>query len=106
MTSTLLEKHVRRVFNDNLKIIFDSKLWVLIRVAKYPQHMFLWRNMENYPSEVILMSTHNICLYGELSKIILNPYKPSVPFLAHRQTVQTQIRRRKMQRLIRVLTVC
>ena len=33
----------------------------------------------------------------------LNPYKPSVPFLGHRQTVQTQIRRRRTRRLIRCL---
>ena len=36
----------------------------------------------------------------------LNPYKPSFPFLGHRLTVQTQIRRRRTQRLIRVFTVC
>ena len=35
-----------------------------------------------------------------------NPYEPSVPFLGHRQTVQTQIRRRGTRRLIRVFTVC
>ena len=35
----------------------------------------------------------------------LNQYKPSVPFLGHRQTVQTQIRHRRMWRLIRVFTV-
>ena len=37
-------------------------LWVLIRIAstprrgdsnEYPQHMFLWRNKENYPSIII-----------------------------------------------------
>ena len=28
---------------------------------EYPQHMFLWRT-----AEAILMSTHNICFYGEL----------------------------------------
>ena len=32
--------------------------------------------------------------------------KPGVPFLGHRQTVQTQIRRRRTQRLIRVFTIC
>ena len=35
----------------------------------------------------------------------LVPYKPG-PFLGHRQTVQTQIRRRRTRRLIRVYTVC
>ena len=37
---------------------------------------------------------------------MLYPYKPSVLFVRHRQTVQTQIRRRRTQRLIRVFTVC
>ena len=37
--------------------------------------------------------------------IRLNPYKPSVPFVEHGQTVQTKIRCRRMQRLIRVSTV-
>ena len=40
------------------------------------------------------------------SKEIFNPYKPSVIFVGHRQTVQTQFRRRRTQHLIRVSTVC
>ena len=35
----------------------------------------------------------------------LNPYKPDVLFVGHRQTVQTQIRRHKTWRLIRVSNV-
>ena len=35
-----------------------------------------------------------------------NPHKPSVLFVGHRQTAQTQIRHRRMQRLIRFSTVC
>ena len=38
--------------------------------------------------------------------IKINPYKHSVPFFGYRQTVQTQIRRRRTRRLIRVVTVC
>ena len=34
----------------------------------------------------------------------INPYKPSVFFVGHRQTVQTQIRRCKTRHLIRVST--
>ena len=34
-----------------------------------------------------------------------NPNKLGVPFVGHRQTAQTQIRRRIMRRLIRVFTV-
>ena len=36
----------------------------------------------------------------------VNTYKPSVLFVGHRQPVQTQIRRRRTRRLIRVSTVC
>ena len=38
----------------------------------------------------------------------VNAYKPSILFLGHRQTTQTEIRRRRMRmhRLIRVSTVC
>ena len=35
-----------------------------------------------------------------------NPFKPSVLFVGHRQTVETQTRRRRTQCLIRVSTVC
>ena len=41
------------------------------------------------------------------SSVLLNPYKPSVLFVGHRQTVQNQMRRRKMRCLIRFLsTIC
>ena len=36
----------------------------------------------------------------------LNPYKPSVLFVGHRQTVQNQITRRKTRLPIRFSTVC
>ena len=35
-----------------------------------------------------------------------NPFKPSVPFVGHRQTMQIKIRRHRMWRLIRISTVC
>ena len=35
-----------------------------------------------------------------------NPYKPSVLFIWHRQTVQNQTGRRRLRRLIRLSTVC
>ena len=38
--------------------------------------------------------------------IVLNPLKPSVLFVGHWQTVQTQIRRHRTRRLIRVSSVC
>ena len=46
-------------------------------------------------------------LQVQINKILeLNPHKPSVLYMGHRKTVQTQIRRRRMGRLIRVSTVC
>ena len=36
----------------------------------------------------------------------INPYKPSVIFVGHRQTVQNQIRRHRTWRLIRFCTAC
>ena len=36
----------------------------------------------------------------------INPYKPGVHFVGHRQKVQTQIRRRRTRRLIRIFTIC
>ena len=36
----------------------------------------------------------------------VNPYKPIVLFVGHRQTLQNQIRRRKMRYLIRLSTAC
>ena len=52
-------EEIRCVFDDNSKIFFVKSslkpmLWVLIRIA----------------SEAILMSTHNIGFYDEISKII------------------------------------
>ena len=41
-----------------------------------------------------------------LASLVLSPYRPSLLFVGHRQTVQTQVRRRKMWHLIRVSTVC
>ena len=35
---------------------------------------------------------------------VFNPYKPSILFMGHQQTVQNQIRRRRTRRLIRFLT--
>ena len=40
------------------------------------------------------------------NKITFNPYKPSVLFMGHWQTVQTQIRHRIMRCLIWIFTVC
>ena len=52
-------------------------LWVLIKMHRrgdsneYPQH-----------GEAILMSTHNICFYGELMKIILLLSNHQIPSLS------------------------
>ena len=39
-------------------------------------------------------------------KHVINPYKPSVLFVGHMQTAQTQHSRRRTRHLIRVSTVC
>ena len=50
-------------------------LWVLIRIASAFLHKnIFWRTVGthlNRLTEVILMSTHNICFYEKLTKIIL-----------------------------------
>ena len=47
-----------------------------------------------------------LVLLVHVSGHLFNPYKPSVLFVRHSQTVQTQIRRRSMRRLISVSTAC
>ena len=45
----------------------------------------------------------------DLSKFaasLFNPYKPSVLYVGHRQTVQNQNRRHRTRRLIRFSTIC
>ena len=37
-------------------------LWVLIRIAEYLQHMFLWRNKKKYPSFKMMNSDGKILL--------------------------------------------
>ena len=57
-------------------------------------------------SRSIFLLTSIISYFLIREYAIFNPYKPGVLFLWHRQTVQTQIRRRRTRRLIRVFTVC
>ena len=42
---------------------------------------------------------------NEIKLMKVNPYKPSILFVGHRQTVQNQIGRRKTRCLIRFSTV-
>ena len=44
--------------------------------------------------------------YRNMKNNVINPCKPSAPFLGHRQTVQAQIRRHRTWRLISAFTVC
>ena len=70
---------------------------------KVPAHIKPHSLMSDDPTST--MCSHNMSC--DLSnKILFNPYKPSVLFVVHGQTVQTQIRRCIMRRLIRVSTVC
>ena len=52
-----------------------------------------------------IQTLHNALTHQDLHCLI-NPYKPSFLFVAHRQTVQAQTRHHKALRLIRVSTVC
>ena len=47
-----------------------------------------------------------VILTSYINYHFINPYKPGVNFVRHRQIMQTQIGRRIMWRLIRVSTVC
>ena len=47
----------------------------------------------------------NVAYHSEGDEMYINPYKPSVLFVGHRQTVKNQIRRRIKRRLIRFSTV-
>ena len=47
-----------------------------------------------------------VLLYIVLVKKGINTCKPSILFMGHRQTVQTQIRRHIMWCLIRIFTIC
>ena len=59
-------EQIRRVVGDNFA--YFSMLWVLIRIA-------------NCLAEAILMSTHNICFYGDWRKLSLNNHQiPSLSF--------------------------
>ena len=54
-------------------------LWVLIRIASFSIKIYAVGTHEN---EAKLMSTHNICFYGELTKIILLLSSNTVPSLS------------------------
>ena len=62
LKSVIAVEQIKSVFDDNSRIIFcqfskKNMLRVLIRITSL--------------AEAILMSTHNICFHGELTKIIL-----------------------------------
>ena len=59
-------------------------------------------NCDNIYKSVLSSMTY-LCLVNQKSN---NQYKPCLLFVGHMQTVQTQIRQRKMQHLISVPNVC
>ena len=92
---------------------------VSTRFSRYYGHGFMYRNFVFYFDmihvEILLAVLLNFNLTKQwdcqwvpqlrLDHGLINPYKPGVPFLRHRQTVQTQIRCRRTRRLIRVYTI-
>ena len=81
-------------------------------------HAMMWINI-SFPEDTILFSKNSADPYWMLRYVVFhlevftvsnlhgaNPFKPSVLFMWHWQTVLTQIRRHRTRRLIRVSTVC
>ena len=106
----ILTKEHRQCLKANL-----SEHWINNKIQK---SKFIYRgNLTAKPKTLIWCKTivyYNLLTYKNITWVFylvsvlcyINPYKPSVPFLGHRQTVQTQIRWRRTRRLIRVFTVC
>ena len=93
--------------NDALRI-FQSlyNLWVqkcknqLFEEIKRFEHFIIELNGIVQFSTLIKQSER------QAIELFFNPYKPSVLFVGHMQTTQTQIRHHRGWRLIRVSTVC
>ena len=59
-----------------------------------------------WPATRCILSQSGLRAKESQKSCLLNPYKLSVLFVGQRQTLQTQIRRQRMRRLIRVSSVC
>ena len=81
----------------SLFCLFSSDLYtqVLLYIIG---HVYMSRKVE------IFISIQHIKFISK--KSLINPFKPSVLIMVHRQTMQNQIRRRRARRLISFLTVC
>ena len=79
-----------------VKLMKNTDKHFIIQLIQMPE------NCDNI-YKLVLSSMIYLYLVNQNSK---NPYRPCIPFVGHIQTVQTQIRRRKMRRLISVSTVC
>ena len=66
--------------------------------------MHAFRLTSNVVAECCVNNTCKI--QSKIGNICINPNKPGVPFVGHKQTMQTQMRHLIMQHLIRVFTVC
>ena len=76
-------------FPGHSNLIFLMKINLLKRCVKKSEPI----NRSLFPSSDTYIKVFKLCS--------LNPYKPSVLFMRHRQKVQAQIRRHRMRRLIR-----
>ena len=69
-------------------------------LAYVPTERWMDRQMDIWTMWKQYIATNKVC--GG----IIYPNKPGIPFVGHRQTVQTQIRCHIMWHLIRIFTVC
>ena len=87
-----------------------KKAWGLQNICK---GIYIWKTINVKVKDQVTVQGHSFTVGAQkceelnhLGLWLINIYKPSVQFLGPRQTVQTQIRHRRTQCLIRVYTVC
>ena len=86
----------------SLFLVLFKVFFIFINVLKSdaPCALSLGRLFQQCTSQI------SATLMRYAKKCIFKPYMPSVLYVGHRQIAQTQIRRHRMLRLIRVSTVC
>ena len=93
--------------------MYSISFWTLLGhflsgYLKYPDtdRLNIFLDMQKMLPTYSALTHPNRKWQTHIFKHVVNPYKPSVLFVGHQQTVQNQITRRKIRRLIRFSTVC
>ena len=86
-----------RIISSQLVVSLTTDHWTSLAIEAFITVTTLFKTGSSKTTEM---------LTGENIDADLNPFKPSVLFVGHRQTVHTQIRRHRTRRLIKVSTVC